>query len=124
MIHRGPHAVKGQWSGKWSDDRNSYTGTFTAVDGRKFEGTADWLSERVRDVHTGSGDVLKQVKIAMTPVWEFSGTFMRKDGKGATAPFHPVPPEERDDGEPPPESDDEPPPPRRSVPEPKEPKAS
>lgn len=102
MIFRDAKAVKGKWTGEFVAP-DAYAGTFVTDDGRRFEGHAHWLSERMRDIHTSSGDVLKQVAISMTPHWEFTGTFLRRDGRGATAPFNPVPPEERDDGEPPPE---------------------
>jgi hypothetical protein len=106
VIYRDPKAVKGEWKGDWIG-KDSYKGVFTTKDGRRFEGTADWLTERLRDIHATSGDIIRQVAIPMTPCWEFTGTFIRRDGKGATGPFAPIPPEERDDGEPPPEELDE-----------------
>lgn len=108
VMWRDPSAVKGTWEGSWaSQDKEEFVGTFTTTDGRKFEGKAEWLTHRETHIHDPSHmHVLEVVRTPMRPVWEYTGTFMRRDGLGATAPFQPEPPELRDDGSPPPEEEE------------------
>jgi hypothetical protein len=98
--------MKGAWQGEWNADRSRFVGTYTFPDGRTFHGEAWWRTSVERDMLDQSHQhVVHTVSMPVKPHWEFHGKWVRKDGRGGSAPHLPEPPEERDDGSIPPEDD-------------------
>lgn len=76
------------WKGEWKD--NVYTGEYAFPDGTVFKGTASWLDKHVI-VHMTPDGFSKVVESAVEPHFEFTGSWVAKDGT-AGFPASPPPP--------------------------------
>lgn len=61
-----------EWIGTWNDNETSFTGTYTADDGKSWTGTAIWLDKHVM-VHRMMEGYEQQVEMPIEPHWEFTG---------------------------------------------------
>jgi hypothetical protein len=76
------------WKGDWKGD--AFHGEHTFPDGTVFKGVAEHRDKHVL-VHTNADGFTKTVEHPVEPHWQFTGTWVAKDG-GAGSPMTPPAP--------------------------------
>lgn len=76
------------WKGDWNGE--VFAGEYEFLNGTVFQGTATWKTKHVL-VHTTQDGYTKTVEHEVEPHFEFTGTWVAKDGT-AGPPIMPEPP--------------------------------